>query len=199
MPLILVPGMNRSKPGQWANKGMVNNMQDKYEVIMAGSGGQGLIVCGIILAEAAMLEGKNVAQTQAYGIASRGGFSKSEVVISSSEIIYQQVQNPDLILALTDQAMDMYAQNYTEIPIFYDTSLLERREGANLHGYSFTEMASELGHVGTANIIALGAMAALTSIVKVESLAEVLKQRFTGKVAEMNVKALHKGVDLVRK
>ena len=72
-----------------------------FEVILAGTGGQGLILSGILLAEAAILEGKNVAQTQSYGIASRGGLSLAEVIIDTDEIIFQQVQNPDCILALT--------------------------------------------------------------------------------------------------
>jgi 2-oxoglutarate ferredoxin oxidoreductase subunit gamma len=173
-------------------------MKDKYEVIMAGSGGQGLVSCGIILAEAAIIEGMNAVQTQSYGIASRGGFSKSEVIISKNEIVFQQVQEPDVVLALTEQAMEMYASVQSEIPVFYDTTLLKTRIGDNLYGYPFTELASELGHVGVANIIALGAMAALTGMVKTESLARALKRRFSGKVAEMNIKALNTGVELVK-
>ncbi|SFH02992.1 2-oxoglutarate ferredoxin oxidoreductase subunit gamma [Desulfotomaculum arcticum] len=173
-------------------------MKDKYEIIMAGSGGQGLVSCGIILAEAAIIEGQNAAQTQSYGIATRGGFSKSEVVISRNEIIFQQVQEPDVVLALTEQAMEMYATIESQIPVFYDTTLLKIRVGDNLYGYPFTELASKLGHVGTANIIALGAMAAKTNMVQIESLALALKKRFSGKVAEMNIKALNIGVELER-
>ena len=173
-------------------------MKDKYEIIMAGSGGQGLVSCGIILAEAAIIEGQNAAQTQSYGIATRGGFSKSEVVISRNEIIFQQVQEPDVVLALTEQAMEMYASIESQIPVFYDTTLLKIRVGDNLYGYPFTELASKLGHVGTANIIALGAMAAKTNMVQIESLALALKKRFSGKVAEMNIKALNIGVELER-
>lgn len=174
-------------------------MKVKHEVILAGSGGQGLVVSGILLAEAAILEGKNAVQTQSYGIASRGGFSKSEVIISDEEIIFQQVQEPDVILALTEQAMGMYASDQSQVPVFYDTTLLNTREGDNLYGFPFTELASKLGHVGTANTIALGAMATLTGMVKVESLATALKRRFSGKVADMNIKALDTGVQLVKK
>ncbi|WP_347489980.1 2-oxoacid:acceptor oxidoreductase family protein [Desulfoscipio sp. XC116] len=173
-------------------------MKGKFEIIMAGSGGQGLVSCGIVLAEAAIIEGQNAVQTQSYGIASRGGFSKSEVIISQDEIIFQQVQEPDVILALTEQAMEMYAGKQNNIPVFYDSTLLKAREGENLFGFPFTELANKLGHVGTANTIALGAMAAKTGMVKVESLVQVLKNRFSGKVADMNVNALSKGVELVK-
>ena len=174
-------------------------MKKKFEVIMAGSGGQGLVVCGIILAEAAILEGQNAVQTQSYGIASRGGFSKSEVIISREEIIFQQVQEPDVVLALTEQAMQMYAYGKSGVPVFYDSSLVKRRNGRDLYGFPFTEMANLLGHAGMANIIALGAMTNLTGMVDTESLAAVLQRRFEGKLGELNAKALHTGMNLVEK
>ena len=74
------------------------------EFILAGTGGQGLILAGILLAEAAILDGRNVVQTQSYGIASRGGLSQAEVIIDDEEIIFQQVRKPDCILALTEEA-----------------------------------------------------------------------------------------------
>jgi len=189
--------MKKYNPGQPGNKEGAE-MKDKYEVILAGSGGQGLVVSGIILAEAAILEGKNAVQTQSYAIASRGGFSKSEVIISINEIIFQQVQKVDLVLALTEQAMEMYA-SIQGIPIFYDTTLLKERAGDNLYGFPFIGIAGGLGHAGMANTIALGAMAELMGIVKKESLAEILKRRFPEKTAEMNIKALNTGVELVKK
>jgi 2-oxoglutarate ferredoxin oxidoreductase subunit gamma len=173
-------------------------VKNRYEVILAGSGGQGLIVCGMILAEAAILEGKNVVQTQSYGIASRGGFSKSEVIISEEEIIFQQVQQPDVLLVLTEQAMSRYSSYRSRVPIFYDSTLVKTAPGPNLYGYPFADLAAKLGHVGTANIIALGAMATVTGMVRAESLERVLNRRFSGKTAEMNIKALCTGIELVK-
>lgn len=170
----------------------------RFEVILAGSGGQGLIVSGIMLGEAAILEGKNVVQTQSYGIASRGGFSSAEVIIDRDEIIYQQVQKPDMVLALTQEAMEIYRHlPLSGTPVFYDTTLVEARDGENLYGYPFTEMASELGHPGTANMIALGVMSSVTGMVSPESLGMIINKRFKGKVAGMNIKALQKGAGLV--
>lgn len=173
--------------------------RDRYEVVMAGSGGQGLIVSGMILGEAAMLEGKNVVQTQSYGIASRGGFSQAEVIIDKGEIIFQQVEAPDIALALTEEAMERYMPLAASgTPVFYDTSLLTTRAGDYLYGFPFTEMGAKLGHAGTANMIALGAMSALTGVVSLESLAGVVSRRFSGKTAEMNLKALQAGASLTR-
>jgi 2-oxoglutarate ferredoxin oxidoreductase subunit gamma len=171
-------------------------MKDRHEIVLAGSGGQGLIVCGMMLGEAAILEGKNVVQSQSYGIASRGGLSKAEVIIDKQEIMFQQVQKPDIVLVLTEEAMSMYAANAAESLIFYDTTLVKVREGKNYYGFPFTEMGRELGHPGTANMVALGVMCQMTGLVKQESLEAVINQRFTGPAVAMNVNALNRGVEL---
>jgi len=172
--------------------------KERYEIILAGSGGQGLVLAGIMLGEAAVLEGRNVVQTQSYGIASRGGLSLAEVIIDREEIIYQQVQTPDIILALTEEALEKYAALAEKgVRIFYDTTLAKRRAGANLTGYPFTKIASDLGNVASVNILSLGAMTAAVPMVKTESVAYVIRKRFQGKALEMNLKALWKGVELI--
>ena len=171
--------------------------KDRAEVIMAGSGGQGLVVSGMMLAEAAILEEKNVVQTVSYGIASRGGFSMAEVIIDKEEIVFQQVQQADVVLILTEEAMEkLYAMADQGTSIFYDTTLLKNRKDERFYGQPFTELAAELGHAGTANVIALGYIAQITGLIKIESLAEVIRSRFSGKVQNLNLKALQKGVDL---
>ncbi|MDD5169858.1 MAG: 2-oxoacid:acceptor oxidoreductase family protein [Syntrophales bacterium] len=174
--------------------------KERYEVIMAGSGGQGLVVSGIMLAEAAILEGKNVVQTVSYGIATRGGFSMAEVIIDKEDIIFQQVQNADIVLTMTEEAMEKFETLSGERAlIVYDTTLMKERKGKHLFGYSFTDTASKMGNVGMANIIALGYMATVTGMVKTQSLAAVIKERFSGKVLEMNLKALQTGKELAAK
>jgi 2-oxoglutarate ferredoxin oxidoreductase subunit gamma len=171
--------------------------KERHEVILAGSGGQGLVLSGIMLAEAAIVEGKNVVQTVSYGIASRGGFSMAGVIIDREEIIFQEVQQADLVLALTEEAMEKFrslAQGGTEI--FYDTTLLQTRQGEHLHGYPFTDMASRIGHAGMANIIALGCMARMYGMVGTRSLAEVIGKRFSGKTLALNLEALEAGIAL---
>ncbi len=84
-------------------------MQNRYEIRLAGSGGQGLILAGVILAEAAGLyDGKFVCQTQSYGPAARGGASMAEVVISDSEIDYPKAVHPDVLLAMNQKSLDTY-------------------------------------------------------------------------------------------
>ncbi|MEW6276000.1 MAG: 2-oxoacid:acceptor oxidoreductase family protein [Bacillota bacterium] len=180
-------------------------MKETWQVVLAGEGGQGLIVAGILLAEAASLcEGKNAAQTQSYGIATRGGFTKSEVVISTEEIVYPGVEEPDLVLALTPEAYALYVRSLPpETVLVYDTSLIDAAEmpasTARAFGFPFTDTARELGRVGAANLVSLGAIVALTGLVKAESLEKTIRRRFSGGAAEINLQAYRRGLALAGK
>src|SRR5512139_2762594 len=82
---------------------------ERYEIRLSGSGGQGLILAGVILAEAAGIhDGKYVCQTQSYGPEARGGASKAEVIISDEEIDYPKAMKPDLLLAMNQRSCDTY-------------------------------------------------------------------------------------------
>ena len=168
-----------------------------FEVILAGTGGQGLILAAILLAEAAILEGKNVVQTQSYGIASRGGLSIAEVIIDTEEIIFQQVQKPDCILALTEEAAKKFeAWAAKGVPMLYDSTLVIARTGPNFTGYAFTGTANDLGNELSVNLLALGTLAAKTGVVKIESLERMIRKRFKGSAVETNLKVLSAGRDL---
>ena len=81
-------------------------MKAKYEMLFTGAGGQGVILCSIILAEAAFLTGKNVAQSQSYGPEARGGLCRAELVIDEAKIVYPKVTHADFLLALTQASLD---------------------------------------------------------------------------------------------
>jgi 2-oxoglutarate ferredoxin oxidoreductase subunit gamma len=169
------------------------------EIILAGTGGQGLIVAGIMLAEAAMLEGKNVAQTQSYGIASRGGLSLAEVVIDEDEIIFQQVRTPDCILALTEEAAKKYESWAAKgVPMLYDSTLAAGRNDPNFIGREFTRIASDLGNVASVNILALATVAAYSKVVRLTSLESLVRKRFRGAALDLNLKLLALGGELAR-
>ncbi|RLC89501.1 MAG: 2-oxoacid:ferredoxin oxidoreductase subunit gamma, partial [Chloroflexi bacterium] len=85
-------------------------MVRRYEVRLAGTGGQGAILAGILLAEAAVRDGKNVVQTQSYGPEARGGASRAEVVISDGEIHYPKVLQADITLCMSQEACDRYGK-----------------------------------------------------------------------------------------
>jgi 2-oxoglutarate ferredoxin oxidoreductase subunit gamma len=167
------------------------------EVILAGTGGQGLILAAILLADAAILDGRNVVQTQSYGIASRGGLSLAEVIIDDAEIIFQQVSRPDCVLALSEEAAAKY-QGWTAqgVPLLYDSALVTARSGANVHGYGFTQAAADMGHADSANIVALGALAACTRAVGMAGLERAIEARFRGVSRAMNLRLLAIGAGL---
>jgi len=164
------------------------------EVVLAGSGGQGLVLSAILLAEAAMLEGRNVVQTQSFGIATRGCLSLAEVIIDDGEIVFQQVRRPDGVLALTEEAARKYdAWAAQGVPFFYDSTLARERTGPNCHGRPFTQLASDLGQAGSVNILALGAIVARLGLVEAASLQAALRQRFKGAAAQCNLDVLAAG------
>jgi 2-oxoglutarate ferredoxin oxidoreductase subunit gamma len=124
----------------------------------------------------------------------------AEVIIDRQEIIYPHVQTPDMILTLTEEALEKYAPFAEKgAPIFYDTTLAKARMGANLTGHPFTRIASDLGNVASVNILSLGAIIATIPMVKAESMIQVIRKRFNGKAVEMNLTALQAGMDLIRK
>lgn len=100
-------------------------MKARLEICLSGSGGQGLILAGIILAEAAgIYDGKEAIQTQSYGPEARGGASRSEVVISNDTIDYPKVIKSDILLALTQTACDKYIKNLNQDGILVADSTL---------------------------------------------------------------------------
>lgn len=171
-------------------------MGARYEICLSGSGGQGLILAGIILAEAAgVYEGKYVAQTQSYGPEARGGASKAEVVISNEEIDYPMTTRLDLLLAMNQKSSDQfYFDLKPEGMLVVDSTFVSQTPTTKAIRIPFTEIArKELGREMVANIIALGALAALTRIVSLKALEAAVLARVPTGTEELNRKALQLG------
>jgi 2-oxoglutarate ferredoxin oxidoreductase subunit gamma len=175
-------------------------MPKRYEIRLAGSGGQGLILAGIILAEAAGLyDGKFVCQTQSYGPAARGGASKAEVVISDAEIDYPKAMHPDVLLAMNQKSLNTYlADLKPEGLLLVDATLVPEVPRDRFIAIPFTHLARELGKEMAANIVALGALAALTGAVTLDSLEKAVLGRVPKGTEELNKKALAAGVAAAR-
>ncbi len=169
---------------------------DRYELRLSGSGGQGMILGTVILAEAVGADPtKRVIQTQSYGPEARGGASKSDVVISTNEIFYPKALTLDLLLAMTQESMDKY---YSVLKpdgiLIVDSTLVTDVPTDNYYGLPFTQLArEEAGHVMVANVIALGAIAALTGIVTKEALIKAVLARAPRGTEEKNKKAVDIG------
>lgn len=172
------------------------------ELRLTGSGGQGLILAGIILAEAALMDGLNVVQSQSYGPEARGGASKAEVIISSKEINYPKVNKCDLLLALTQGACDKYINTIKENGILIvDKSVtnIPKRDDITTYVVPIIETATNsLGYPMVSNVVALGAIYELTKIVSKESLEKAVCKRIPRGTEELNLKALEEGYNLIR-
>ncbi len=163
---------------------------------LAGSGGQGLILAGIILAEAAgVYDGKFVCQTQSYGPEARGGASKAEVVISDAAIDYPKAIQPDVLLALNQKSLEAFSSDLKPGGLLLvDADLVKEAPASRVLALPFTRIARELGRAMAANIVALGALAQLTGAVSLESLTAAVLARVPKGTEDLNRRALAAGV-----
>jgi 2-oxoglutarate ferredoxin oxidoreductase subunit gamma len=171
----------------------------RTEVILSGKGGQGLILAGLILAEAAGVhDGLETLQTQSYGIEARGGASRSEVVISDRPIKFPEVRSPDIILAMSQEACDKYVDLLKPGgTLVVDRHLVNPPSSPPVTVYSLplTAIADELGRKIVANVVALGAIVALTGIVSQEAISAAVRDRSPHGAVELNQRALQEGFE----
>lgn len=171
------------------------------ELRLSGSGGQGLILIGIILAEAAILDNKLAIQSQSYGPEARGGASKAEVIIADKPIHYPKVTEPDLVLAMTQEAANKYCTDLKpEGTLIVDTTFVQETPPTvkNVLKLPITKLAQEeLGKSLFANIIALGAIVALTKSVSMEAVTAAVLHRVPKGTEDINKRALELGVSLI--
>ena len=176
-------------------------MKQKIEIRLSGTGGQGLITAGIILAEAAILDGKNVVQSQSYGPEARGGASKSEVIISEGEIYYPKTSYPDILLVMSQEAYNKYFNDLKPGGILIvDSTFVKNVSFSNAYLIPITKVTIEkLGKSVFANIVALGILCEITKIVTKKSLTKAVLGRVPKDFIEQNRKALHLGFRLAKK
>ena len=173
-------------------------MAKRWDVRLSGAGGQGLITAGIILAEAAgIYDDMSVVQTQVYGAQSRGGASKSEVIISDGAIVYPEVINPDILLAMSQESVNAYVPEVRDDGIMVIDSFFAKTEPptkAKAYRLPLTTIArDEVGMDIAASIVALGVIQALTNIVTRGSLDKAVLARSPKGFEANNIKALHAG------
>ncbi|OLN32640.1 2-oxoacid:acceptor oxidoreductase family protein [Desulfosporosinus metallidurans] len=167
-----------------------------WQIVLAGTGGQGLVLGGVTLAKAAVLEGKNAVQTQTYGIQSRGGYSQSEVIISDEDIYFPKCDRPDLVLALSQQGYDRYRGIVSdECIILYDQDTVKNNNRLHDIGYPFSAKIMDLGNEKAINSLFLGSVLKLCPVVAKKSLAKVLENSLPAKILVVNLKALDLGYE----
>ena len=174
-------------------------MKDPIQVRLGGSGGQGLITAGVILAEAAMLDGLNVVQTQTYGPEARLGSSKAEVIISRGVIAYPEVTVPDVLLCMSVEAAKKYGPKVRpDTTVIFDSSNIgtDVTCPGHIHRLAITHAATQLGSKVVANTVALCAMNAIAGMVSRESLRKAVLARVPARFRDLNERAAAAGEQL---
>jgi len=175
----------------------------RYDIRLSGEGGQGLVLAGRILAEAAAIyDDKNATQSQSYGPEARGGASRSEVIISDEDIDYPKAVNIDLLLALTQESCNKYTKDLKENGILLvDSQAVTKVPEGNYRVFRvpITEIAREqVGRAVVANIVALGIIVELTRVVSVEALEAAVLSRVPKGTEDLNTKAFKTGMDVAK-
>ena len=169
------------------------------EVQFAGFGGQGIMLMGQIMAQAAMQQGHEVVWIPSYGPEMRGGTAYCTVVISDRPIGSPIIRNPKHLVAMNRPSLEKFAPSVKAGgTIFINSSIITidaGRDDVDVVKVPVIEIAKELGNVKTANIIALAAFVSRSQVVDFELLREAVKAKFANreKLIPLNMKALEAG------
>lgn len=170
-------------------------------LVFSGSGGQGVITAAIILAEAAVLySGKNATQTQAYGAAARGGATRSDIIISDAKINYPGVIQPNILIALTQDAYNSFSDIVRPggllltDPRFVTTT--KKVDARKLELPMYEQVVEQIGKPIVYNICTLGALIGITEILQPDTVMRVLEKRIPQDFLKMNMRAFDLGLAL---
>lgn len=174
---------------------------ERCRMVFSGSGGQGVITAAIILAEAAALhEGLTAVQSQVYGAEARGGATRSDVIVADSDIYFPKVNQPNVLVCLTQEAYTKFSPIIRPGGMLItDTRYVKtfKKVDARQRELPLYETVMEkIGKPIVFNICMLGAVIALTDLVRAESIMKTLQNRIPQSFLEMNREALDLGVEV---
>jgi 2-oxoglutarate ferredoxin oxidoreductase subunit gamma len=169
----------------------------RLEIRITGFGGQGIVLAGIIIGKAfALFENQQAVMTQAYGPEARGGASSANLVISDEAIDYPFVQEPDVLIAISQEA---YTRFHREVKpggtVLIDDELVNPFLYDKYYGIPATNLAEELGRRIVTNVVMVGFFTAVTRLVKLESVTSALQVSVKQKTIPLNMKALMTGYE----
>lgn len=168
------------------------------EIMLTGSGGQGMILAGIILAKAGIRDGLHVTQTQSYGPEARGGASRAEVILDTEPVDFPKVTKADVMLAMTQEAADKFSAKLRPGGILVvDPAHVHTVPAVDgvVHEVQITQLAKEAtGRTISANIVALGAVNRACGLVSDQALLEAVLESVPRGTEAANQKALEAGM-----
>jgi len=173
----------------------------RTEIRIAGFGGQGVVLAGVLLGTAAAVtDGRRAVQTQSYGAAARGGGARSEVVISDDPIVYPRVTHPQIMVAMSEEAMSKYGPDMAHgALLIIDGDLVKNvtRDDVRLVAVPASNTATQaLGRTIVANLIMLGVLVAKTGVVSVAGMEAAIRENVPPKTIDLNLKAFHTGLEM---
>lgn len=175
----------------------------RTRLVFSGSGGQGVITAGIILAEAAVIhEGMNATQSQSYGAAARGGATRSDIILSEDEINFPGVTQPNFLVCLTQEAYS----GFTPIvrpggTVLTDSKFVEttrKVDAKQIELPLYEQVLDKIGKPIVFNICVLGALLGITPLVREESLLAVVRERVPADFVNLNTDAFNLGLTMGR-
>ena len=168
-----------------------------HKLMIAGFGGQGVLLIGQMIAYAAVKEGKEVTWMPSYGPEMRGGTANCPVVVSDKPIAAPLITEATAVVAMNGPSLDKFESMV--IPggdLFVNSSQPDceaHRTDVNVHNVDLVKIADDLGNQKVANMVMLGAIVRTTGVVSLDSVKEVIREKMTGKKAALvplNEKAL---------
>jgi 2-oxoglutarate ferredoxin oxidoreductase subunit gamma len=175
-------------------------MAELKQIRVCGFGGQGVILAGVILGHAAIFDGKWVAGSSSYGAQARGGYARSDLVISDGPIVFPHVVDTDILISMAQTAYERYtAELAPDAVLLFDKGLVSpaRSEDVKQVGVAATTHAiKKLHQKQAANIVMLGAAVAATGLVSREGLRSAIRGNVEERFVDVNLKAAELGFSL---
>ena len=175
-------------------------MTEIRQVRLSGLGGQGVVLAGLLLGQAGVIEGKYITGSNSYGAQARGSGCKSEIVFSDGPISFPHLITADILVALSQGAYQIYCEDVKESGlILYDQGMVTPKVELNVKqlGVPATEISvKKLGNKQVANIVILGALVETTHIVSPKAIQKAIALHIAKRFRTLNLKALRMGMGL---
>jgi 2-oxoglutarate ferredoxin oxidoreductase subunit gamma len=172
----------------------------KTEIRVGGLGGQGVILCGMIIGKAAAIyDGKHAALIQAFGPEARGSACSAQVIVSEEEIGYPYVRRPDILVLMSQDAYNQFVPELRPGGLLLYEEELVRLDGrlpagAKAVGIPATRFAEELGRRLVLNIVMAGFFAGVTGLITHEAIEGAVKDSVPKGTEDLNMRALRRGL-----
>ena len=173
----------------------------RQELRIAGFGGQGVVLAGYVLGKAlALYSEREAVMTQSHGPEARGGASSADLVVSEEPIAYPFVQQPDYLVALSQEAYTKFRPTIKRgAMVLIDQDLVKPQDSDLIYAIPATQLAEDLGRRIVTNVVMLGFVTALTEIVTPDAMFKALEDTLNSRILGLNIKAFNAGLEFQAK